>query len=67
MILKYLDSGPLSLCEQFSFVSSLQALSSGGLSLVFTEKNLIDQVWEEHGRPDPPTDGLMVLDISFTG
>ncbi|KAL9982844.1 hypothetical protein ACROYT_G004953 [Oculina patagonica] len=44
-----------------------QALSSAGLSLVFTEKNLVDLVWEDHSRPDPPTEGLMVMDISFTG
>ena len=45
----------------------LQELSAAGLSLVFTEKNLIDLVWEDHGRPDPPNEGLMVLDIAFTG
>ncbi|KAK2558538.1 Xaa-Pro aminopeptidase 1 [Acropora cervicornis] len=45
----------------------LQELSAAGLSLVFTEKNLVDLVWEDHGRPDPPSEGLMVLDIAFTG
>lgn len=45
----------------------MQVLLSAGLSLVFTEKNLVDLVWEEHSRPDPPTAGLMVMDISFTG
>ena len=45
----------------------LQELSAAGLSLVFTEKNLVDLVWEDHGRPDPPNEGLMVLDIAFTG
>ncbi|XP_015747248.1 PREDICTED: xaa-Pro aminopeptidase 1-like, partial [Acropora digitifera] len=45
----------------------LQELSTAGLSLVFTEKNLVDLVWEDHGRPDPPNEGLMVLDIAFTG
>lgn len=44
-----------------------QVLFSAGLSLVFTEKNLVDLVWEDHSRPDPPTAGLMVMDISFTG
>ncbi|XP_068708734.1 xaa-Pro aminopeptidase 1-like [Montipora foliosa] len=44
-----------------------QELLSAGLSLVFTEKNLVDLVWEDHDRPDPPNEGLMVLDISFTG
>ena len=45
----------------------MQELSTAGLSLVFTEKNLVDLVWEDHGRPDPPNEGLMVLDIAFTG
>lgn len=45
----------------------MQELSAAGLSLVFTEKNLVDLVWEDHGRPDPPNEGLMVLDIAFTG
>ena len=34
---------------------------------MFTETNLVDQVWEDHGRPDPPNEGLVVMDISFTG
>lgn len=47
--------------------SSLQALSAAGLSLVSTETNLVDQVWEDHGRPDPPNEGLIVMDMSYTG
>lgn len=45
----------------------LQALSAAGLSLVSTETNLVDQVWEDHGRPDPPNEGLIVMDMSYTG
>lgn len=44
-----------------------QELSAAGLSLVFTEKNLVDHVWRDHCRPDPPNEGVMVLDMSFTG
>lgn len=47
--------------------SSLQALSAAGLSLVLTETNLVHQVWEDHGRPDPPNEGLIVMDMSYTG
>nr|XP_058958325.1 xaa-Pro aminopeptidase 1-like isoform X1 [Pocillopora verrucosa] len=43
------------------------SLSAAGLSLVYAEKNLVDLVWADHNRPDPPFEGLMVLDISFTG
>lgn len=44
-----------------------RALSAAGLSLVSTETNLVDQVWEDHGRPDPPNEGLIVMDMSYTG
>lgn len=44
-----------------------QSLSAAGLSLVYAEKNLVDLVWAGHNRPDPPFEGLMVLDILFTG
>lgn len=47
--------------------SFLQALSAAGLTLVSTETNLVDQVWEDHGRPDPPNEGLIVMDMSYTG
>lgn len=48
-------------------ISFQQELSAAGLSLVFTEKNLVDHVWQDHCRPDPPNEGVMVLDVSFTG
>lgn len=51
----------------YSGNSFLQALSAAGLSLVSTETNLVDQVWEDHGRPDPPNEGLIVMDMSYTG
>ncbi|XP_027057232.1 xaa-Pro aminopeptidase 1-like [Pocillopora damicornis] len=44
-----------------------QSLSAAGLLLVYAEKNLVDLVWADHNRPDPPFEGLMVLGISFTG
>lgn len=54
-------------CFKLLLNSSLQALSAAGLSLVSTETNLVDQVWEDHGRPDPPNEGLIVMDMSYTG
>ncbi|XP_020627596.1 BTB/POZ domain-containing protein KCTD9-like [Orbicella faveolata] len=41
-----------------------QVLLSAGLSLVFTEKNLVDLVWEDHSRPDPPMAGLMNCNLT---
>lgn len=56
-----------SIIETFCSLFLAQSLSAAGLSLVYAEKNLVDLVWADHNRPDPPFEGLMVLDISFTG
>ncbi|XP_032229694.1 xaa-Pro aminopeptidase 1 isoform X1 [Nematostella vectensis] len=42
-------------------------LRSAGLTLVHTETNLVDIVWEKHDRPCPPSDGVMPLGLSYTG
>ena len=52
---------------QIGLLIHVQLLSSSGLSLVYTEQNLVDIVWEEHCRPKPPSEGLIVMDVSYTG
>lgn len=40
---------------------------SAGLSLVAIETNLVDIIWEKYDRPSPPSDGVSVLGIEYTG
>lgn len=38
-----------------------------GCSLVRIDRNLVDAVWTEFGKPDPPASRLMALDLRFSG
>lgn len=44
-----------------------EKLESNGVSLVKSNQNLVDIVWKDHDKPDPPSNEVIVHDLKYSG
>ena len=45
----------------------MQKLKLNGVSLVKSNENLVDVVWRDNGKPDPPVNEVFIHPLKYSG